>query len=99
MSRLFQAQLAAYGADRLGPALPSVESIQRPATRPPRRRRPPVHPHNGRFNHPDPATPERSSPYVSAYVYSGNTPTLCTDPSGLSPDDPTNGHVDSRALA
>ncbi|MER5447022.1 DUF6531 domain-containing protein [Streptomyces sp. NPDC002766] len=52
-------------------------------------------PATGRFNRPDPATPERSSPYVTAYAYANDTPTLYTDPSGLSPDDPNNGHVDS----
>ncbi|WP_280910332.1 DUF6531 domain-containing protein [Streptomyces sp. SAI-208] len=49
----------------------------------------------GRFNRPDPATPDRSSPYVSAYAYANNQPTLLTDPSGLTPDDPNNNRVDS----
>ncbi|MGW6792421.1 DUF6531 domain-containing protein [Streptomyces chartreusis] len=49
----------------------------------------------GRFNRPDPATPDRSSPYVSAYAYADNVPSLLTDPSGLTPDDPNNERVDS----
>ncbi|MEU3036536.1 DUF6531 domain-containing protein [Streptomyces griseoaurantiacus] len=48
----------------------------------------------GRFNRRDPATPDTSNPYVSAYAYANNAPTLYTDPSGLSPDDP-DGHVGS----
>lgn len=48
----------------------------------------------GRFNRRDPATPDTSNPYVSAYAYANNAPTLYTDPSGLSPDDP-DGHVSS----
>ncbi|MFD5127027.1 DUF6531 domain-containing protein [Streptomyces olindensis] len=53
---------------------------------------------NGRFNRPDPAAPDRNSPYVSSYAYANNTPTLYTDPSGLTPvpgDANNNGKVDS----
>lgn len=49
----------------------------------------------GRFNRPDPATPDPGSPYVSAYAYAGDTPTRYADPSGLSPEDPNNERVDS----
>ncbi|MFF5607229.1 RHS repeat-associated core domain-containing protein [Streptomyces cellulosae] len=51
----------------------------------------------GRFNRPDPAVPDRSSPYVSAYAYANNTPTLYTDPSGMTPvpGDNGNGKVDN----
>ncbi|MFF6992611.1 RHS repeat-associated core domain-containing protein [Streptomyces sp. NPDC010273] len=51
----------------------------------------------GRFNRPDPASPDRNSAYVSAYAYADNTPTLYTDPSGLTPvpGDNGNGKVDS----
>ncbi|MER7967158.1 DUF6531 domain-containing protein [Streptomyces ardesiacus] len=49
----------------------------------------------GRFTRPDPATPDRNSPYVSAYAYANNQPTLLTDPSGLTPDDPNDDRVDS----
>lgn len=51
----------------------------------------------GRFNRPDPATPAINSPYVSVYAYANNTPTLYTDPSGLTPvpGDNGNGKVDS----
>ncbi|PWG15419.1 hypothetical protein DF268_01010 [Streptomyces sp. V2] len=48
----------------------------------------------GRFNRPDPAPPARTSPSISAYAYANNQPTLLTDPSGLTPDDP-NDRVDS----
>lgn len=51
----------------------------------------------GRFNRSDPATPDRNSAYVSAYAYADNTPTVYTDPSGLTPvpGDNGNGKVDS----
>ncbi|MFI9423297.1 DUF6531 domain-containing protein [Streptomyces achromogenes] len=52
----------------------------------------------GRFNRPDPAATDRNSPYGSAYAYANNTPTLYTDPSGLTPepgDANGNGKVDS----
>ncbi|MGW3953092.1 DUF6531 domain-containing protein [Streptomyces sp. NPDC004752] len=51
----------------------------------------------GRFNRPDPATRGQSTPYISAYAYADNTPTLYTDPSGLTPvpGDNGNGKVDS----
>ncbi|MEU1466280.1 RHS repeat-associated core domain-containing protein [Streptomyces sp. NPDC005727] len=52
----------------------------------------------GRFNRPDPVTPDRNSPYVSAYAYADNTPSLYTDPNGLTPvpgDSNGNGKVDS----
>ena len=41
------------------------------------------HPKTGRFTATDPLTPPITDPYVSAYVYVGNQPTLYTDPSGL----------------
>ncbi|MET9442679.1 DUF6531 domain-containing protein [Streptomyces sp. NPDC006610] len=49
----------------------------------------------GRFTRPDPATRDQSTPYVSPYAYADNIPTLLTDPSGLTPDDPNNDRVDS----
>ncbi|MEV7891831.1 RHS repeat-associated core domain-containing protein [Streptomyces sp. NPDC088357] len=52
----------------------------------------------GRFNRPDPAAPDPDSPYVSAYAYANNTPTLYTDPSARTPvpgDSNGNGKVDS----
>ncbi|WP_405894959.1 DUF6531 domain-containing protein [Streptomyces sp. NBC_00104] len=49
----------------------------------------------GRFTRPDPATRSMTTPYVSPYAYADNTPTLYTDPSGLTPDDPNNDRVDS----
>jgi RHS repeat-associated protein len=49
----------------------------------------------GRFNRPDPAARNTSTSYVSAYAYADNVPTLLTDPSGLTPDDPNNEGVDS----
>ncbi|MFJ8599238.1 putative adhesin [Streptomyces shenzhenensis] len=51
----------------------------------------------GRFNRPDPATRDQSTPYVSAYAYADNAPTLYTDPSGLTPvpGDNGNGKVDN----
>jgi RHS repeat-associated protein len=48
----------------------------------------------GRFNRPDPATRSLTTPYVSTYAYADNQPTLLTDPSGLTPEDP-NERVDS----
>lgn len=52
-------------------------------------------PTTGRLTSTDPATPSVSNPYVSAYAYANNTPTLYTDPTGLTPDDPNDEHVDS----
>ncbi|MFH8989791.1 DUF6531 domain-containing protein [Streptomyces sp. NPDC017940] len=51
----------------------------------------------GRFTRPDPAPRGPSTPYVSPYAYADNTPTLYTDPSGLTPvpGDDGNGKVDS----
>ncbi|WP_327396989.1 DUF6531 domain-containing protein [Streptomyces phaeochromogenes] len=48
----------------------------------------------GRFMSPDPATRGQSTPYISPYAYADNAPTLLTDPSGLTPEDPNN-RVDS----
>ncbi|MFY7627548.1 RHS repeat-associated core domain-containing protein [Streptomyces sp. NY05-11A] len=48
----------------------------------------------GRFTSPDPATRDQSTPYV----YADNAPTLLTDPSGMTPDDP-NDRVDSLGEA
>ncbi|MEV4920930.1 DUF6531 domain-containing protein [Streptomyces tirandamycinicus] len=42
----------------------------------------------GRFTRTDPANRGQSTPYVSPYAYADNVPTLLTDPSGLTPDDP-----------
>ncbi|MGA5370145.1 RHS repeat-associated core domain-containing protein [Streptomyces griseoincarnatus] len=63
----------------------------------------------GRFTRPDPATRAQTTPYISpyispyayayAYAYADNVPTLLTDPSGLTPDDPNNGRVDSLGEA
>ncbi|WP_327370360.1 DUF6531 domain-containing protein [Streptomyces sp. NBC_01217] len=47
----------------------------------------------GRFNSTDPATRSATTPYVSPYAYADNVPTLLTDRSGLTPDDP-NDSVD-----
>ncbi|WP_229858654.1 DUF6531 domain-containing protein [Streptomyces poonensis] len=49
----------------------------------------------GRFTSPDPVTRGQSTPSVSAYAYADNVPTLLTDRSGLTPDDPNNDRVDS----
>jgi RHS repeat-associated protein len=38
----------------------------------------------GRFLSPDPAPPSLFEPYLSAYAYAANQPTLLTDPTGLS---------------
>ncbi|CAL9370391.1 hypothetical protein SUDANB151_00836 [Streptomyces sp. enrichment culture] len=54
---------------------------------------------SGRFTRPDPATRPLSTPYVSPYAYADDVPTLLTDPSGLSPDDPNNDRVDSLGEA
>ncbi|MFD5257292.1 DUF6531 domain-containing protein [Streptomyces bobili] len=53
----------------------------------------------GRFTRPDPATRARTTPYTSSYAYADNVPTLLTDPSGLTPDDPNNDRVDSLGEA
>ncbi|MFF7853014.1 RHS repeat-associated core domain-containing protein [Streptomyces sp. NPDC007904] len=52
----------------------------------------------GRFTRPDPATRAQTTPYISpyAYAYADNTPTLLTDPSGLTPDDPNDGESEVR---
>ena len=47
-------------------------------------------PSNGRFHSVDPLLPDRASPYISAYVYAENRPTVLIDPSGL-------GSVDADA--
>ncbi|MEQ4606257.1 RHS repeat-associated core domain-containing protein [Streptomyces cavourensis] len=54
-------------------------------------------PATGRFDRPDPATRPLTTPYVSAYAYADNQPTVLTDPSGLTPvpGDDGNGRVDS----
>ncbi|MET8374148.1 RHS repeat domain-containing protein [Streptomyces microflavus] len=54
-------------------------------------------PATGRFDRPDPATRALTTPYVSAYAYADNQPTVLTDPSGLTPvpGDDGNGRVDS----
>jgi RHS repeat-associated protein len=38
---------------------------------------------HGRFLSPDPAPPSLFAPYLSAYAYAGNRPTLLVDPTGL----------------
>lgn len=53
----------------------------------------------GRFTRPDPATRAQTTPYISPYAYADNVPTLLTDPSGLTPDDPNNDRVDSLGEA
>ncbi|MFC8437328.1 RHS repeat-associated core domain-containing protein [Streptomyces griseoincarnatus] len=53
----------------------------------------------GRFTRPDPATRARTTPHISPYAYADNVPTLLTDPSGLTPDDPNNDRVDSLGEA
>lgn len=53
----------------------------------------------GRFTRPDSATRPRTTPYISPYAYADNIPTLLTDPSGLTPDDPDNDRVDSLGEA
>lgn len=54
-------------------------------------------PTTGRFNRPDPATPDHNTAYTSAYAYANDAPTLYTDPSGRTPvpGDNGNGKVDS----
>ncbi|MGW8062374.1 DUF6531 domain-containing protein, partial [Streptomyces ziwulingensis] len=52
-----------------------------------------------RFTRPDPATRAQTTPYISPYAYADNVPTLLTDPSGLTPDDPNNDRVDSLGEA
>ncbi|MBO4257498.1 polymorphic toxin type 17 domain-containing protein [Streptomyces griseorubiginosus] len=37
----------------------------------------------GRFTSTDPLTPDRNSPYTSAYAYAEDAPTVYTDPSGM----------------
>ena len=39
-------------------------------------------PTSGRFAQIDPAVPERTSPYLSTYLYVGDRPTVMVDPSG-----------------
>ncbi|MFE3470318.1 RHS repeat domain-containing protein [Streptomyces bacillaris] len=53
----------------------------------------------GRFTRSDPAARDLSTPYVSAYAYADNVPSMLTDPSGLTPDDPNNDGVDSLGEA
>ncbi|MGW1604563.1 DUF6531 domain-containing protein [Streptomyces eurythermus] len=53
----------------------------------------------GRFTRPDPAARDLSMPYVSAYAYADNVPSVLTDPSGLTPEDPNNDRVDSLGEA
>ncbi|MER8098204.1 RHS repeat-associated core domain-containing protein [Streptomyces goshikiensis] len=53
----------------------------------------------GRFTRSDPAARDRSTPYVSAYAYADNVPSVLTDPSGLTPADPDNDRVDSLGEA
>ncbi len=53
----------------------------------------------GRFTRSDPAARDLSTPYVSAYAYADNVPSMLTDPSGLTPDDPNNDRVDSLGEA
>ncbi|GGZ81565.1 MULTISPECIES: RHS repeat-associated core domain-containing protein [Streptomyces rochei group] len=53
----------------------------------------------GRFTRPDPAARSRTTPYISPYAYADNVPSLLTDPSGLTPDDPDNDRVDSLGEA
>ncbi|MFE7754148.1 RHS repeat-associated core domain-containing protein [Streptomyces sp. NPDC057429] len=50
-------------------------------------------PATGRFTSTDPAARGASTPYVSPYAYADNKPTLLTDPSGRTPDNP-NDSVD-----
>ncbi|MCF6521540.1 RHS repeat protein [Streptomyces sp. JJ36] len=52
-------------------------------------------PERGRFDRPDPVTPARTTPYVSAYAYAHNVPTLLTDRSGLTPENPNDDKVES----
>ncbi|MEU9380862.1 DUF6531 domain-containing protein [Streptomyces sp. NPDC048279] len=40
-------------------------------------------PTTGRFTSTDPLTPDRESPYTSAYAYADDAPTVYTDPSGM----------------
>ena len=42
-------------------------------------------PRLGRFTAQDPVSPSRSDPYVSAYAYANNQPTVLADPTGLTP--------------
>ncbi|MEV3891900.1 hypothetical protein OG333_29000 [Streptomyces anulatus] len=50
-------------------------------------------PATGRFNSTDPVTRSTSTPHVSPYAYADNRPTLPTDRSGRTPEDP-NDSVD-----
>ncbi len=52
-------------------------------------------PATGRFTGTDPAGLTTGTPSISAYAYANNTPTRYTDPTGWSPDDPTDDHVES----
>ncbi|WP_353947239.1 DUF6531 domain-containing protein [Streptomyces sp. HUAS MG91] len=52
-------------------------------------------PTTGRFTSPDPATRDQATPQVSPYAYADNTPTLLTDPSGQTPENPDDEHVHS----
>lgn len=54
-------------------------------------------PGTGRFTQPDPVSPALTDPYVAAYVYANDRPTLLTDPSGecifgKNPDGSCRGH-------
>jgi RHS repeat-associated protein len=42
-------------------------------------------PRLGRFTAQDPVSPSRNDPYVSAYAYANNQPTVLADPTGLTP--------------
>ncbi|MFE7612307.1 DUF6531 domain-containing protein [Streptomyces celluloflavus] len=53
----------------------------------------------GRFTRSDPAARDLSTPYVSAYAYADNAPSVLTDPSGLTPDNPNNNRVGSLGEA
>jgi RHS repeat-associated protein len=43
----------------------------------------------GRFTQTDPLAPPKNEPFVSAYAYANNQPTLLVDPSGLRPEGDT----------
>ncbi|MEU5438767.1 FG-GAP-like repeat-containing protein [Streptomyces sp. NPDC020719] len=52
-------------------------------------------PSTGRLTATDPAPLPAGTPYISAYAYANNTPTQYADPTGRTPDDPNDDHVES----